>query len=407
MAKVEDKGGYLLVTPGEGEDPYASFWFGGSFYYYRKKDGKWIRQYQDARGLTKYQFANVRIFNSFTFNLPEIPEALNLQPAIVWPDPGAGIAASYFIDARRLVRTVAYVDRQDGLLEVPLIDDDGVPWLGTSCPPMMMIRRCVSSTYGDKVEAPNTADVKWKDSNCFVRPVGAYALPSGGQHTFGAQDHVYVSLVVRTDPQPHWAIRIATSSLTASGANNVLVDLIGEGYGAHAAAQRTDGSASTHGHFETTLMWQQQGFLSATSASVLNDRKMGRGAADVANSMPEVSSTPGQLFLTTGASAGGSGGTALFTDLPMVMVLGSETLGSYITHSPTTNWDPGSIGMGCQGTTSDAQTSSDTTKNYYTELYLDSASSKHVVDIYNIGNDGSGLSGSSRDRTFFVFSAGV
>lgn len=385
-----------------------------------------IRYGSDIKGTRRYGADlpwQISVIGPFQMQLPALPLALDLKPAAVWSTSAVGAWPSFHVDQRRLVQVTALVERTDGFLEVPLLDADDRPWLGTGTPPAMMVRKYAGSTT-DYVLAPATADVAWTDANCFSRASGAFnadtATPGSLENrTFGDADALQVTLVPKSDPVSHWVLRIQNSSPTGSADPFcVLVHLLGEGYGTHAASSYERGTVNVAGtpgeeggHSMTHLVWSGVGFQEAPSAAKLNERKFGRGAIDVESASPV---TTEDIYLTTGGSAGLSSGTALFlhsdnTIVPMVMVLGDPTIGTWLSdQTDTSTYRPESTGMGAANTTASAQQNSLCTKAYQSSVTYEAATSDWKVSVTNEARDGTDPAGgaSAYDRTFYVFSVG-
>lgn len=391
--------------PSEGETVYGRYQFewGGSVYYWNENLG-WIRVWVDERGMLQRSIvdnvfwgtASTAVQNPFAHMMPD---AMKQKPMYAWDQPlSNGIVASYHLDQRRLLRTAAFVAAGEPALEIPLLDDDNVPWVTPDQPWPMIVR--LSSNSSDYVADPDSpTDMAWTDK-AFV-PSGANIMDSG--QNYGAE----VFMRLKRDPVPHWVLHVSihnddSSSLTD---HTVLVDIIGSGYGEHSASYREEGSASTVGHWKTSLVWTQQGFMAAAGRSAWNGRKYGQGCIYVANDPTGVS--PGQLWLTTGGSEGTSGGTSLFSDLPAVIVFGHATLGSDVTASAYSAWKPESWGMGLGTVPNTGVTAAGMQRAYQTQLIKDSGTGKYYVYIYNTGNDTTGVANSGYDRTFFVDAFGV
>jgi hypothetical protein len=432
---IEEKDGTLYVHMSPGQ---SGIWGGWTFFWkgwtYTWTTNGWIGERGDGAsydvnpsntrwGLDTLGYHNaalaIVVVGPFQMNLPELPEALDLSPYLVWPASALGTWPSFQVASRRLLQVTAYVYRRDGFIDIPLLDADDKPWLGTGSVPMMMIRKQGDVTT-DYVLAPGTSDVDWTDANCFMRTVGSFVEPDpDSQRTFGDSDALTVTLIPKTSPVSHWVLRIQSSSASNSGdEQTVLVHLLGEGYGSHAASTYERGTVNVAGtsgeedaHSMTRLVWTNVEFGDAPDVSILNERKMGRGVVDVESSHPVTTET---IYLTTGASNGTAAGTALFshadnTLVPMVMVLGHKILGSYLTdQTDHTEWAPESIGMGCLSTSYIAQQTSQASKAYYTYLQYDSATLDWQVRVVNDGRDGQYVNGghSAFNRSFFVFSCG-
>ena len=421
---VETLNGTIFVhlTPGQALTSGFSFVYGAYQYIYTKGRGWVIRgggvydiPVNDPRAAGQGHFRNIQAIGPFVMSFAgAFPDSLNLQPYPVWSRGGAGAWASFHVDCRRLLQVTALLERVDGFAEIPLLDNDGKPLLGMSTPPMMMVRKN-AGTDVDHVINPGVENVVWDDSNCFAKAVASYRSGEFEERTFGTADALTVTLLTRTDPVPHWVVRITNSSpLGVDEAVTVMVHLLGEGYGEHDAALTTAGAGDAAGssiepdaHTAIRLVWSQQNFLDPPDVAVLNERTMGRGAVDVANQASEL------LYLTTGASAGTSGGSQLFTHattelVPMVMVLGNATLGTYVADlTAIQTWKPESRGMGAANTSEDAQINSDCTTAYYSTLRWETpAAAEWELTITNDGQDSTGTPAALYDRTFFAFSTG-
>jgi len=257
---------------------------------------------------------------------------------------------------------------------------------------MMSVRR-TSGTASDRVNDPSITGVRWLDTGCHFRP--GVATENDGL----GYKHVHAYLKPAADPVPHWVLRITNWSTSGTSQVNVLVDLVGQGYGLHAATSREEGSSGTVGHWETSLLWTPQGFNATPSATAFNDRTMSMHALDVPNTAAIPVFTT--IYLTDDGTATGAD---LFSELPLCDVVGDATIGSFNTGTET-SWENETWGLGIGDSLTNAVA---TEKQYSSEIVLDVTSSKFRLNVWNVGgrSNGTGTSDTAKDRSFRAYSIG-
>jgi len=329
----------------------------------------------------------------------QIPESVAGRSVGVVPMLKIGTtpsAFSFHSDGLRLVRTVAFLDfdGDDARAEIPLIDADGRPWIGPEVPCMMVVRKNDSAT--DRVSNPSADDVGWTEEGCSFRP-GVPTINTG----IPSANLIHAYLKPAADPVPHWVLRVthAGDTQTSSNKMNVLIDLLGQGYGAHATSSRENGSSGVVGHWKTNLVWTQQGFNATPNHTAFSERSFAMHAVDVAND-PGVSATV--TYLTSDST---STGTEQFSELPMCDVVADATNGSFNTAAETT-WKNETWGMGIQDARSGISTS---VKMYLSTVEFDSVASRFKVSIFNTSGRVNAVdpgADTAKDRSFRIYSVG-
>ena len=353
----------------------------------RDASGDWVA----ARNIRWVQWEPDPIRDQLT-----IPDKLAGRAAAVLPMMKTGTTPSAFSfhnDGLRFVRTVVFLeqDGEDGAIDIPLIDTDGRPWIGPEVPAMMSVR-ITGGTASDRVNDPAIVGVGWSDGGCHFRPGVA-------THNDLGYKHIHAYLKPAADPVPHWVLRITNWSTSGTSQVNVLVDLVGQGYGTHAATSREEGVSGTVGHWETSLLWTPQGFNATPSATAFNDRTMSMHALDV----PNTAATPvfTSIYLTDDGTVTGAD---LFSELPLCDVLGDATIGSFNTATET-SWENETWGLGVIDSLTDAVA---TEKQYHSSVSLEVTTLKFRLDIFNVGgrSNGTGTNDTAKDRSFRVYSIG-
>lgn len=399
MATVVYEDGWYTIYRDPGEAIDSPFRFQAEFgtVFWNADEGFY---YIDVRGRHS-SFSHARfgsglpgtgvVSPKFTYALPT---ALDVKPAFLWPRVATGgPVASYFTDSRRWVRVTCFINRSGGFLEIPLLDTDGIPFLGPSIPPPFFVRKHDLST--DRVTAPATSGIQWDDIGCYHRQ---------GAGCSGATAMVVVTDVFpKLDPVPHWVLRVQSlSNQTSSSKVNVLVDFFGQAFSAHSSATVEVGSGGAAGHYKVELMWGQQAFMAAGDRAALNTRLFHRGAVHINDG------ATGTIYLTTGANQGLSTGTNPYgtdgDDLPCVVVFGNSTTGSDVTGAASSTWEPETWGLGLASDVPSGATGRE--KIYNSALYWEGATSRYRLDITNEFYIPGGPRDATKDRTFFPFAFG-
>lgn len=248
----------------------------------------------------------------------------------VWIPPlASGPFASFHTDQYRWVKVLAYLEAKDSgagaspqenihFVDVPLTDNDYMPYVDPAIPPKVILRRATASNDWTTSHLTKI----WTDELTNQRPL--LDLVSG--------IHSWYTLRVEKDPKPHWVLRLQVAQHNTSPMDYTLMaDVYGGGFGEHDATEVEVGSLNTPGHHIRTLCWSQVGFNEDPDKGAADERCFASGKFFLRKA-----SSPGTFYLHS--PNGESGDTVIFSQdyMPGVQCF----RGYYGTGSPERNSDP-------------------------------------------------------------------
>jgi len=170
---------------------------------------------------------------SFTFANPfhwatdilDAPRTSLGKPMPIWAVPKAnGLAPHYLIDQQRFISMTAVVHK-GSTLDVPIVDNEGVPLIDPSFPPMIVVRGNVNlNPVGSDFIASPTNGV-WSDEGIGIPLKRGLTAPSNSW---------LWSLVLKRQPMDHWVVRMApqrqsdTDTSADTYAYGFLVTMLGQ-----------------------------------------------------------------------------------------------------------------------------------------------------------------------------------
>lgn len=318
----------------------------------------------------------------------QYPDGQTGVPLRAWRRASSGtLAMSTHVEQSRWIKVTAFVDAFAGPVTIPLTDSNDLPMIGPETLPMMVVRRSgYAAGQADQVTDPKSGG--WLDTATGWRVNQEYGSLIAVRATLHLDRSLYDTWVL--------TIEVASNNITSSTFANVMVDLVGTGALAPSAASKEVGSSGNHGHYRIRNQWSTVDFLASTARSQFNERACTRGAIDVAGNTSPIYylATPNALSTDTNPFSTGT------NDVPMVRVLGSATSGSYVTHSPESNWNPTTWGLGCRAFGGTAL--QNRAYQYQTSVAWDAGNSLWAVTIDNATFD----AGAAQNRTFFVYALG-
>jgi hypothetical protein len=246
---------------------------------------------------------------------------------------------SMHTDQHRWIKVTAFIragssDDQNvesviGYVDVPLIDNDGVPYADPMFPPTCVLRRCAT---GDLDAVAGTTTALWTDSFCNMR----YGSIAG----FHDDVYAYVSWQLSRSPTPHWVLRFHLAGVNVGSpfqdAYTLMADVLCSGYGKHNDTDIEVGTLNVPGHTRRLLVWDQQDFLAPFNKDAVIQRCFAWG---------RWASTGGINTSYLNSPDGASTDTALFktTVIPALRVYRGN-VSSSPSEGVLTDWDFGTAG---------------------------------------------------------------
>lgn len=321
--------------------------------------------------------------------LTAVPDSLRHFALPEWTYPlhhgGSGnqLGMSYHTDQLRWIKVTAYVlarkyvagegwVEEDGFVDIPLIDNDGLPLADPAIPPMVNLRTwAVNSTIpADYVTTPESTP--WSDYRTTIRATEGL---TGAFHSY--------RLKLARDPYPHWILRLRcefTEDGSVTVGANMMADVFTNGCLIHNGTTIESGTSLNHKHYRVKLIWDQQAPMSAPVKATYDQRSYGTGIIYCAenSNVSLYLATPDGLSTDTNAFAS--------TTVPCVRVYGINPINS----TPSSleddrRWKPCTAALGINapytvGTTYHSQAWRGC---YYSNLMWWSAAGKWRLMIFN------------------------
>lgn len=341
-----------------------------------------------------------------------IPDSLKGKPVKVWGNTiSGGLAPHTLVDQMRYFSGVALLEIGQ-IYELPLADENLVPFLDPASPPKLMVRATTINQSGsDPVVNPRSSANS--DATRYIWNDAYTMMPLLAEDS--GQVACEWSLRLKRQPYPHWVVRLAYNTNDSSPSDFMAahVAALGEGAGRHMNSDHTaesyeieEGSSWTHGHSKRALVFQELG-TPVHSRDVVNGTQAEMNRASLMYGVSdETSGTVGGNTLVYLARPGGlSTDTNIFTDdyPPFCMVFAE---GDRTTRSNTqTAWRASSLGMApFIGTNANKNPVFFPRYAYESQLSYSHANSRWQINMFNLTGVVPSTPSTSRSFYFWALS---